>query len=236
LIGDRFNDFLNTSEVIAMFKDSGTTVVRKPVSFLSMAAIGISSVLVTAIVSGVGLAAYGIRVFDKKTSDLPTLIRETVSVLPELRASLPPALADAINDVRRPDYRSSLKITLKESAKPDRWGGRKVGIVVENQGDEMVSLLSMRVVGTDEDGTPVTERNICAATPMQIDNEWRGPLMPGETRRLVVYCHDTEDATTYTSEVTEVRVWQKDKAVEPVSKPASANGQNEPATTPDEEA
>lgn len=219
-----------------MFKDSGTTVVRKPWSFLSIAACGISCVLMTAIVSGVGLAAYGIHVFDKKTSDLPTLIQETVGILPELRAALPPALADALDDVRRPDYRDSLKVTVKQSGKTDRWGGRKVGVVVENQGDEMVSLLSMRVVGMDEDGTPVTEKNICAATPLQIDNDWRGPLMPKETRRLVVYCHDTEGATEYRSEITELRVWQRDKAGETQTKPTSVNGKTDDETDADEDA
>lgn len=219
-----------------MFKDPGTTVVQKPLSFLSIAGLGISTVLIIAIVSGMGFAAYGIHVFDKKTSDLPTLIKETVSILPELRASLPPALADALDDVRRPDYRNSLKITVKQSAKSDRWGGRKVGVVVENQGDEMVSLLSMRVVGSDEDGTPVTEKNICAATPLQIDNDWRGPLMPKETRRLVVYCHDAQGATEYTSEITEVRVWQRDKAEAAQSKPASANGKTDDEADADEDA
>ena len=219
-----------------MFKDSGATVVRKPISFLSIAALGISFVLVTAIVSATGLAAYGIHVFDKKTDDIPSLIQEAVAILPEVRASLPPALADAVNDVRRPDYRSSLRITVKESGKADRWGGRKIGVIVENQGDELVSLLSMRVVGTDEDGTPITERNVCAATPLQIDNDWRGPLMPGETRRLVVYCHDAEGATEYNSEVTEVRVWQRDKAVEPQSKPAAAKGQTSDENKADEAA
>ncbi|HKQ46872.1 MAG TPA: hypothetical protein VJZ71_02245 [Phycisphaerae bacterium] len=219
-----------------MFKDTGTTVVRKPVSFLSIAALGISSVLITAIVSVVGLAAYSVHVFDKKTSDLPTLIQETVEILPELRASLPPALADTLDDVRRPEYRDSLKITVKQTAKADRWGGRKVGVVVENQGDEMISLLSMRVVGTDEEGTPVTEKNICAATPLQIDNDWRGPLMPRETRRLVVYCHDAEEAAEFTSEITEVRVWQRDKTEKAQSKPASAKGKTDDDAQVDEDA
>jgi hypothetical protein len=99
----------------------------------------------------------------------------------------------------------------------------------------MISLLSMRLVGSDADGAPVLEKNIWAASPIQIDNDWRGPLMPHETRRLVVYCHDADRAASYSSEVTEVRVWQGDKKSEPQTKPASANVE-EPAETADDEA
>lgn len=199
---------------------------KKPHSFLAVAAFGVCAVLMTAIVSGVGLAAYGLRVVDKKSDGIVGLIEQTARSLPEIRAALPPALADTLDDVRQPDYRDSLQVTVKESAKSDRWGGRKIGVVVENHGDRMISLLSMRIVGTDEDGTPVTERSIWAASPIQIDNDWRGPLMPHETRRLVVYCRDAEQATKYSSEITEVRVWQGDKNGDAQNRPTSAKAKN----------
>lgn len=207
---------------IAMFNDSGATIVRKPLSFLAVAAFSVGAVLMTAIVSGVGLAAYGLHVVDKKSDGIVGLIEQTARSLPEIRAALPPALADTLDDVRRPDYRDSLQVTVKETANSDRWGGRKIGVVVENRGDRMISLLSMRIVGTDDDGTPVTERSIWAASPIQIDNDWRGPLMPHESRRLVVYCRDAEHATKFSSEITEVRVWQGDKSEAANEKPAAA--------------
>jgi hypothetical protein len=219
-----------------MFSDSGTTVVRKPYSFLAVTALGISAVLVTAIVSGVGLGAYALRIVEKKSDSLVGLVEQTVRSLPEIRASLPPALADTLDDVRQPEYREALHITVKEGAKSDRHGGRRIGIVVENTGDKMISLLSMRLVGSDADGAPVLEKNIWAASPIQIDNDWRGPLMPHETRRLVVYCHDADRAASYSSEVTEVRVWQGDKKSGPQTKPASANVEESAETADDEEA
>ncbi len=60
--------------------------------------------------------------------------------------------------------------------------------------------------------------------------------MPHETRRIVVYCHDAEQAASYTSEVTEVRVWQGDKKDETETKPASVNVRERAEKASDEEA
>jgi hypothetical protein len=97
-----------------MFSDSGTTVVRKPYSFLAVTALGISAVLVTAIVSGVGLGAYALRIVEKKSDSLVGLIEQTVRSLPRF-ASLPPALATRWTMSGNRNI-AKLHITVKEGA------------------------------------------------------------------------------------------------------------------------
>ncbi len=199
-----------------MFNDSGATVVRKPYSFLAVAAFGLSGVLITAIVCASAIGLYGLRVVDRKADGLIGLVGDAAGKLPELRAALPPALFDAIDDVRSPEYVQSLKVTSSLAPTQDRWGRRRVAIEVENHGEQVVSLLSMRVLGLDEDGDAVDERNVWAATPIQLEDDWRGPILPGETRRLLAWCDDHSKIAGVAHEITEVRVWDGDSEVEHV--------------------
>lgn len=202
-----------------MYHDSGTHIVRKPMGFFAVAAMGISAVLVTAILSATGVAMYGLRVVDKKSGNLLELVQEAAKSFPEIRAALPPALADALDDARAPEYRDSLRISAKLSDETDRWGYHRASVEVENTGDQTVSLLSMRLIGLDGDGDPAQERSVYAATPLQIENDWRGPLLPRETRRLVVRGFFAEGVASVVPEITDVRVWERHAApaVEPKS-------------------
>lgn len=175
--------------------------------FMSVAALGLSSVLVTAIVCGTGITMYGLRVLDQKSDNLVDLVHEAAKSLPEIRAALPPALADAIDDVRAPEYRDELAISTDLGEKQDRWGYRRATVKVENRGDKTVSLLSMRIVGLDKTGEPASEANVWAATPIQIEDDWRGPLLPRETRRVVVRAFCGDEVRTIEPEITEIRTW-----------------------------
>lgn len=187
--------------------DPTTQVIRKPMGFLSVAALGFSSVLVTAIVCVTGITMYGLRVLDTKSENLVDLVREATESLPELRAALPPALSDALDDVRTPEYREELAISADLGKKIDRWGYRRATLKVENKGDKTVSLLSMRLVGLDNDGEPTSETSVWAATPIQVEDEWRGPLLPRETRRVVVRTFCGDEVRTIEPEITELRTW-----------------------------
>lgn len=188
-----------------MYDNSGTTVVRKRMSFLAALAIGLTAIVVTAIVSASGIAVYGLWVVDKKSDSLIGLVEQAVKGLPELQKALPPALADAIDDERRPGYLKDLEVSVR-SASPRTGRGRAV-VTVTNHGDEVVSLLSMRIVGLDEEGDPIEERNTWAATPLQIEDEWRGPLLPHETRRFPVRWWGRGEVVELTHEITDIRVW-----------------------------
>ena len=81
-----------------------------------------------------------------------------------------------------------------------------------NNGDEVVSLLALRVVLLDEHDQLLTESQEWAATPVAIEDDWRGPIMPGSKRRFVCWrsCpHEAGplDVVTPEIEITELRVW-----------------------------
>lgn len=190
-----------------MFNHSDGHIVKKPLGFFAASALGLSAVLVTTIFSATGIALYGLRVVDKKTGNLIELVQEAARTIPELREALPPALADAIEDVRAPEYRDSLRVSAGLSAAAEPRGWRNATIEIENKGSRTISLMSMRIVGLDQDGAPTQERQVWAATPLQIDGDWRGPLLPQETRRLVVRGFSDKNVSRIVPEITEVRVW-----------------------------
>jgi hypothetical protein len=157
-----------------------------------------------------------LRLVDKKADGLIGLVAETAKVLPEVREALPPALTDAIDDERRVEYRRNLDVAVRLVDREERHGrstGRAM-VEVTNTGDEVVSLLSMRLVGLDDDGNAVMERQTWAATPLQIEDEWRGPLLPHETRRFSVWCYRVGDTAEVTHEITDLRVWRGSQAAE----------------------
>jgi len=57
-------------------------------------------------------------------------------------------------------------------------------VQVVNNGREVVSLLSLRVIVLNENNEIISESNEWAATPFAADDDWRGPLMPGSNRRF----------------------------------------------------
>ncbi|MEK6643751.1 MAG: hypothetical protein AABZ08_07560 [Planctomycetota bacterium] len=189
-----------------MFSDTPPPVVQKRMSFLSVSAICATAVIITTIVSGAGLGVYGLRFIDRKSDSLVGLMGQISEHLPEFRDSLPPAILDAMDDERRPEYRDNLRISVKLVESDESRHGRTV-VEIENKGDQTVSLLTMRIVGLDKNGDPVLERKTWAASPMQLDGDWRGPLLPKETRRFSIRHYDNDDVVTMTHEITDLRVW-----------------------------
>lgn len=190
-----------------MFQDVGTTVVRKRLSFLSVTIISLTAIIVTTVVSASGLALYALKIADGKTDSLVGLVGEAVQSLPEFCKGLPPALADAINDQRKPGYRDQLDVSVRLGREGGNRRGRVIIVEVVNRGEETVSLLSMRLVGLDGDGDPVFEKNTWVATPLQIDDDWRGPLLPHETRQIPLFCYGTGDSQEVRAEITDIRIW-----------------------------
>ena len=188
--------------------DSPPPVVKKRLSFLSVLVMCITTIIVTAIVSGSGVLVYGVRMIDRKADTLPKLVAQVAESLPALYDALPPAIVDAVDDERAPEYLANLKIKVQLRGDADRWGRRRAVVEVENTGDETVSLLTMRIVALDGDGEPLGEERTWAASPIQMDNSWRGPILPHTTRRFVVRCREDEEVSSVSHEVTDIRVWR----------------------------
>ena len=193
-----------------MYHSGQPTVIKK--SFLSSLVLGVSAVIVTLILSASGLAFYGINIVDRKTGNVFEFVEEGIRSLPELQESLPPVLADLLNDSRRPDYVDQVEVSVKLAKYSGRKGYLRPVVRVRNTGSEVVSLLSMRVVVLNKNGDPVAELNEWAATPIAAEDEWRGPLMPGATRHFkagyLFRGYDLDDPNaTVEFEITDLRVW-----------------------------
>jgi hypothetical protein len=168
---------------------------------------GLSAVAITIIASGAAIVFYGMSIVDRKTDTLTGTVRALLEDLPAIRAALPPVLADAVNDARRPDYVRQLKIEAALNPVGERAGRPCPAISVENAGDQVVSMLAVRVVALDAQRNPIREWTEYLATPLAVQNEWRGPLLPGSTRRAMLNRACPRDAAAVECEVTELRVW-----------------------------
>jgi len=128
---------------------------------------------------------------------------------PDWQRALPPVLGDAVNDVRSYEYGKLLTIDTRMVEKDGRRGRNRVIVEVKNEGDKTVSLLGLRVVIKDRDGDPMWEEVAYAATPLAIEDEWRGPLLPDQTRTFAISIHsnDIDRDATVKAEIVELRVW-----------------------------
>lgn len=152
-------------------------------TFLATAALGITGVLMAAILGACGIVLYGMRIVDRRAGSLVDLVQHGLANLPQLKESLPPVLADIIHDERRPDYARQIETTVR-MAVDERRGTVRPVVEVRNSGEELVTLLSLRIVIQNPQGEPVAEGNEWAATPVAADGDWPGPLMAGGRRIL----------------------------------------------------
>lgn len=182
-------------------------------TFLSALAMGLCALAITIILSGTAVVLYGMHfVGDKSEKIVSSLVEDAIQGLPVLQKSLPPVLGDLLDDRRLPDYCNQLDIRARTTVQDDRNGRMRTEVKVTNNGQEVVSLLSLRIVIFDSHDEILTESNEWAATPFAADEDWRGPIMPGSSRRFAVSHYRRsadlylEDLTTEV-EITDVRVW-----------------------------
>jgi hypothetical protein len=181
-------------------------------TFLSALAMGFSAIVITLVISGTVILIYGIHFAGEKSEKLVSLAEGAVRGLPDLQKSLPPVLADVLNDRRQPDYCKQLEITAQTKLLPNRHGMMCTEFQINNNGAQVVSLLSLRVVVINADNEIIAESNEWAATPITAEDEWRGPLMPGSNRHFASYLgrrfeYSSMDNLKTEVEVTDVRVW-----------------------------
>jgi hypothetical protein len=166
-------------------------------------------------VGGVGIAAgtcvilYSLRILDRKAEAVLEFAEQTVNSLPELVSTLPPAL-DVLAGRRAPDYAGKVDVVVRFTPNEKGDGVRPV-LTILNKGSEVVSMLAVRVVALDAKSVPVREWTEVVATPLAIDDDWRGILMPGAPRHVVLSASrafTAEQGMTGVVEISELRVWQ----------------------------
>jgi hypothetical protein len=190
-------------------------IIYKRHTFLSALAMGISAIIIAFIISCTVVIIYGMNFAGDKTEQVVTLVEEAIRGLPKLQESLPPVLADMLDDRRQPDYSTQLDITASTTLLPADKGTVKTTIEIVNNGSEVVSLLSLRVVVLTSRNEIITESNEWAATPIAADDDWRGPLMPGSRRYFVTSRGGlpvfSADELRTEVEITDIRIWNSEK-------------------------
>ncbi len=173
--------------------------------------LGLFGVGAVGVAGGTWVILYSLRIIDHKAETVLEFAEKTVNSLPELVTALPPAL-DVLSGRRAPDYAGKLELAVKFTPNERADGVRPV-LTILNKGSEVVSMLAVRVVALDSRSVPVREWTEVVATPIAIDDEWRGILMPGAPRHVVLSssrAFTPEQAATITGvvEISELRIWQ----------------------------
>jgi hypothetical protein len=196
--------------------------------FLSSVAKGLFGTIMVIVLCGTALGLYGMRIADTKfaliADKAEVILDHVMRTLPQWQEAMPPQIADALLDRRAPDYRDSVDV----SARLARHGRHDMIVVeVNNKGDEIISMLPVRVVVEDNGGVPVFESSLYAVTPLNLGcDEWPGPLWPRSApRKILQYaCRVPADAKV-TVEITDLRVAlpaAQDDAAAELPEPASA--------------
>ena len=190
-------------------------IIYKRHTFLSALAMGLSAIIIAFIVSCTVVIIYGMNFAGDKSEEVVSLVEEAIRGLPKLQESLPPFVADMLDDRRQPDYRTQIEITARTTLLPDDKGTVKTTIEIVNKGSEVVSLLSLRVVVLTSRNEIITESNEWGATPITADHDWRGPLMPGSRRYFDISSGGlpvfSPDELKTEVEITDIRIWNSEK-------------------------
>lgn len=191
-------------------------ITQNRMSPLTALFIGVFGVVGVGIASGTSVVLYGMHVLNRNAAEAIDLVDNTIggtlAGLPDLLASLPDAVNELLNDRRAPDYASNIGVTV-DFVVDDRTGGVRPVLTVVNNGDSVVSLLAVRVAALNENQLPVEDWTEVIATPVAVDHDWRGPLMPGNTRHVAlsrrrgITAEQMEDITGVW-EISDIRVWQ----------------------------
>ncbi len=184
-------------------------VIHKRMSFLASLVWGICSVIMVTVICSSGIIFYGLHIVDIKSDGLQDLIGHSLEGLPAVVKSVP-ILADALSDERRLDYVDDLDIEMSFTEHPCRQDRMQAVVTVANRGQELVSMLSVRVVVTDDRGNIVAEDVEFVATPFPLDQDLPGPLMPGSTRRVTTGSFKKIENPTAEYEISEIRVWVRE--------------------------
>jgi len=178
--------------------------------------IGLFGLGTAGIVAGTVIVLSGMQLVDTKAATVLAMAEETVGKLPDLIQSLPPVIEKVLHDRRAPDYVKNVEVKVDFTAA--RSGGVVPALTITNRGNEVISLLAIRVAALDERKVPLREWTEVVATPLALQEDWRGPMLPHATRHVVLAGRLQTDAPqsvnlTGAVEVADVRIWQAEEGV-----------------------
>ena len=173
-------------------------VVNKRMSFLASLVWGTCSVIIVTIACASGIVFYGLHIVEDAIDDLPGIVKKV------------PMLRDALSSERRIDYIDDLDIEIGFTNHPYYEDRMRAVVTITNGGKELVSWLSIRVVVTDDDGNVLDEDAAMVVTPVAFNDDFPGPLVPGQTRPFTICAFKRGDHLSAQYEVTDLRVWAPD--------------------------
>ena len=194
-------------------------------------------VAIAALGCGTGVAIRTLNMLDGRVGHALKFASQALTDLPAELKNIAPILADAAKDRRDPAYAEQVEISGSVVAadgdadeddsntglhrrRRSLSGGRAV-VEIRNKGKQVVSVMALRLVALDQRDLPLHDQTIYGATPLAIENEWCGPLMPGSTRKLVVRCDPR--AAKVDTEISELRVWDPTIADAPARPTSRSN-------------
>lgn len=189
-----------------MGKNAPVVVYRR--GFGSSLVLGVFGTICVVVICATCVAVYGFKVVNDRVDSLIEMSPAAITALANWQQALPPAVNDALHDRRAPAYRDQVHVTA--TLVRDWKTERLVPIVeVSNEGDQIISLMSLRLQIEDEENLPVQEFTVYAATPLAIEAEWRGPLLPGSKRKFKApQIHVASlGELSVCWEISELRVW-----------------------------
>lgn len=190
--------------------NSGPAVIVNKSGFFTALVKGVFGLLIVIVICATALGLFAMRMADKLVGDV-TL--ETIANLPKIVESLPewrelpPFVAEALNDHRDLAYRDNVEVATRLRTPAADSSRGVVAIEVTNQGKEVISYLTLRLLVEDE-GPRAVDRQYMVATPISCgDSDMPGPLAPGEKRTLLRNLVNLEGEARLATEVTDLRVW-----------------------------
>ena len=195
-------------------------VVYKKHTFFSTLITGLVLLIITLVISITVLLIFGMNFVGERSEAIISIAQNAVQGLPAFQESLPPLFADMLSDRREPGYRDKLDITAQPTVAPNRRADVGSAIKVVNNGSEVVTLLSLRIVVLNANDEILTESNEWVVTPFAADDDWPGPLMPGSERYFSssqrgVFPVPSLEKLRAEVEITDIRIWNGQKDIKP---------------------
>lgn len=185
---------------------------HRPMSPLTALFLGFFGAGAIGIACGSGVILYGMSMVDGHASTLVGFATDTVEGLPGLLRALPPAVDDILSQRRALDYASRIDVEAR-LVEGGRAGTVRPVLTIKNTGDQAVSILAVRVAVLNEDGVPVGEWTEVVATRLAVEGSWRGPILPGSSRHVLLqdaWRGLSKDYESFTPvvEIADVFVWK----------------------------
>ena len=174
---------------------------------------GMFPVATIAVASVTTVALYGLSIIKNNAEVITNIVEDTVKDLPDL-IERAPALVDAIGGRRVPGYAENVDVQLN-FVMDKRSSGLRPVLAITNNGGEVITMLAVRVAALSKENIPLAEWTEVVATPLSIDDHWRGPLYPGNTRYVRLSGRwrsipaEMAEGITGAVEIADLRLWEE---------------------------